>query len=194
MVALLHACRCSTSYIAFRNSDHCSCHQRVVNRNSALEKFDALAMPTIPFTATLIPPPDAPLGSAIDTALNMQANTCSFDVSGHPAFTVPCGRVNGLPVGLIRQLPWSGIPMAIAPYIRCLVKARAPAPMLSARRYEGDGLSARRGGCNGACTFHPFVHGTTYAGAVSLRNTGQLHDEATGGGLTAMSMCWELRG
>jgi amidase len=34
-------------------------------------------------------------------ALNMQANTCPFDVSGHPAFTVPCGRVNGLPVGLM---------------------------------------------------------------------------------------------
>jgi amidase len=69
--------------------------------DSALEKFDALVMPTIPFTATPIPPADAPLGCAIDTALNMQANTCSFDVSGHPAFTVPCGRVNGLPVGLM---------------------------------------------------------------------------------------------
>lgn len=67
----------------------------------ALEKFDALVMPTIPFTATAIPPPDAPLGTAIDTALNMQANTCSFDVSGHPAFTVPCGLVDGLPVGLM---------------------------------------------------------------------------------------------
>jgi amidase len=69
--------------------------------DEALEKFDVLAMPTIPFTATPIPPADAPLGLAIDTALNMQANTCSFDVSGHPAFTVPCGRVNGLPVGLM---------------------------------------------------------------------------------------------
>ena len=69
--------------------------------DKALEKFDVLAMPTIPFTATPIPPPDAPLNTAIDTALNMQANTCSFDVSGHPAFTVPCGRVNGLPVGLM---------------------------------------------------------------------------------------------
>src|SRR5947199_9489581 len=67
----------------------------------ALEKFDALVMPTIPFTATPIPPSHAPLGTAIDTALNMQANTCSFDVSGHPAFTVPCGCVDGLPVGLM---------------------------------------------------------------------------------------------
>jgi amidase len=69
--------------------------------DEALGKFDALVMPTIPFTATPIPPPGAPLNTVIDTALNMQANTCSFDVSGHPAFTVPCGRVNGLPVGLM---------------------------------------------------------------------------------------------
>ena len=69
--------------------------------DEALEKFDVLAMPTIPFTATPIPPADAPLGTAIDVALNMQANTCSFDVSGHPAFTVPIGRVNGLPVGMM---------------------------------------------------------------------------------------------
>jgi len=69
--------------------------------DDALKEFDALVMPTIPFTATPIPPPDAPLNTVIDAALNMQANTCSFDVSGHPAFTVPCGRVNGLPVGLM---------------------------------------------------------------------------------------------
>ncbi len=31
-----------------------------------------------------------------------------------------------------------------------------------------------------ACTFHPFLHGTTYVGAVSPRKTDQLHDEATG--------------
>jgi amidase len=29
----------------------------------------------------------------------MQANTCPFDVSGNPAFTVPCGMIDGLPVG-----------------------------------------------------------------------------------------------
>jgi amidase len=69
--------------------------------DEALEKYDVLAMPTIPFTATPIPPHDAPLNAVIDIALNMQANTCSFDVSGHPAFTVPCGRVNDLPVGMM---------------------------------------------------------------------------------------------
>src|SRR6202043_664619 len=69
--------------------------------DAAPQRFDAPVLPTIPFTATPIPPADAPLGPLTDTALNMQANTCWFGVSGHPAFTVPCGRVNGLPVGLM---------------------------------------------------------------------------------------------
>jgi hypothetical protein len=30
-------------------------------------------------------------------------------------------------------------------------------------------VSGRRGGCKWACTFHPFVQGTTYVGAVFLR-------------------------
>ena len=32
-----------------------------------------------------------------------------------------------------------------------------------------------------ACTFHPFVHGTTHVGAVSPRNSDQPHGEASGG-------------
>jgi amidase len=67
----------------------------------ALQQVDVLAMPTIPFTATRIPPADAPVGVVIDRALDMQANTCPFDVSGNPAFTIPCGKVAGLPVGLM---------------------------------------------------------------------------------------------
>jgi amidase len=31
----------------------------------------------------------------------MIANTCPFDTTGHPAMTIPCGRVDGLPVGLM---------------------------------------------------------------------------------------------
>jgi amidase len=67
----------------------------------ALSSHDILAMPTIPFPATEIPPPDAPRELYVDRALNMQQNTCPFDVSGHPAFTIPCGKVNGLPIGLM---------------------------------------------------------------------------------------------
>jgi amidase len=67
----------------------------------ALTDHDVLAMPTIPFPATEIPPSDAPREVYVDCALNMQHNTCPFDVSGHPAFTIPCGTVNGLPIGLM---------------------------------------------------------------------------------------------
>ena len=45
--------------------------------------------------------PTAPREVYVDAALNMQQNTCPFDVSGHPAFTVPCGKVDGLPVGMM---------------------------------------------------------------------------------------------
>jgi amidase len=69
--------------------------------DAAFAEVDVLAMPTIPFTATKIPAADAPLGVSIDLALNMQANTCPFDASGHPAFTIPCGRKDGLPIGLM---------------------------------------------------------------------------------------------
>jgi amidase len=66
-----------------------------------LKEFDVVAMPTIPFPATRIPPADASREVYVDAALNMQQNTCPFDVSGHPALTIPCGKVDGLPVGLM---------------------------------------------------------------------------------------------
>jgi amidase len=69
--------------------------------DAALESCDILAMPTIPFPATEIPPPDCSREDYIDAALNMQQNTCPFDVSGHPAFTIPCGMVGGLPIGMM---------------------------------------------------------------------------------------------
>jgi amidase len=67
----------------------------------ALRDVDILVMPTIPFTATPIPEADCPRSVYVDRALNMQANTCPFDVSGNPAFTIPCGKKDGLPVGLM---------------------------------------------------------------------------------------------
>ena len=31
----------------------------------------------------------------------MIPNTCPFDVTGHPAMTVPCGMSGGLPIGMM---------------------------------------------------------------------------------------------
>ena len=77
---------------------------RVLLRNAyddVLKTFDIIAMPTIPFPATRIPPADASREVYVDAALNMQQNTCPFDVSGHPAFTIPCGKIDGLPIGMM---------------------------------------------------------------------------------------------
>ncbi|HEV3041477.1 MAG TPA: amidase [Candidatus Angelobacter sp.] len=77
---------------------------RVLLRNAydaVLKSYDLMVMPTIPFPATRIPPADAPREIYVDAALNMQHNTCPFDVSGHPAFTIPCAKVDGLPVGMM---------------------------------------------------------------------------------------------
>jgi amidase len=69
--------------------------------DEVLRRYDIIAMPTLPFPATKIPPADCSREEYVDLALNMQQNTCPFDVSGHPAFTIPCGMVGGLPVGMM---------------------------------------------------------------------------------------------
>lgn len=69
--------------------------------DAVLKTYDLIAMPTIPFPATRIPAADASREVYVDAALNMQQNTCPFDVSGHPAFTIPCGKVDGLPIGMM---------------------------------------------------------------------------------------------
>ena len=69
--------------------------------NEALAKYDLLLMPTLPMKPTPLPPPDAPRELYIQRAFEMVANTAPFDATGHPAMTVPCGMIDGLPVGLM---------------------------------------------------------------------------------------------
>lgn len=68
--------------------------------DEVLSKIDVLAMPTVPGTAP----------ERVDelTRLEFMArvrgnspNTSPFNVTGHPAISVPCGSVDGLPVGIM---------------------------------------------------------------------------------------------
>jgi amidase len=69
--------------------------------DAVLGKYDLLLMPTLPVKATPIPPADAPLALYLQRAFEMLANTAPFDVTGHPAMTIPCGTGSGLPIGMM---------------------------------------------------------------------------------------------
>ena len=67
----------------------------------ALTEHDLLLMPTVPMVAPPIPAPDDPLEVRIARGLEMIVNCAPFDVSGHPATSVPAGLSDGLPVGMM---------------------------------------------------------------------------------------------
>ena len=69
--------------------------------DEALQGVDLLLMPTLPLKATVLPPPDASRDVYVARALEMLSNTCPFDVTGHPAVSVPAGMSAGLPVGMM---------------------------------------------------------------------------------------------
>jgi amidase len=69
--------------------------------DSALQQADLLVMPTLPLKATPLPGPSASREEYVARALEMIPNTCPFDVTGHPALTVPVGKSDGLPVGMM---------------------------------------------------------------------------------------------
>lgn len=69
--------------------------------DAALQKYDLLLMPTLPMKSTRIPPADAPRAEYVQRAFEMLLNCAPFDVSGHPAITLPCGLSDGLPAGLM---------------------------------------------------------------------------------------------
>ncbi|MGH9247737.1 MAG: amidase [Acidimicrobiales bacterium] len=69
--------------------------------DDVLADHEVLVMPTLPLTATTLVADDAPRDEYIARALEMIANTAPFDVTGHPATSVPAGLVEGLPAGLM---------------------------------------------------------------------------------------------
>ena len=68
--------------------------------DEAFQQFDLLAMPTVPVKA-FRHEPDLDVLGIVAHSLNMNGNTAAFNHTGHPAISVPCGKSDGLPVGLM---------------------------------------------------------------------------------------------
>jgi amidase len=67
----------------------------------ALADYDVLVMPTQPMRATLLSPPDTALIERVVHAMTGVANTAQFNVTGHPALSVPAALIEGLPIGMM---------------------------------------------------------------------------------------------
>ncbi len=69
--------------------------------DEALARYDLLLMPTTPMVATPLPAPRASRAEIMQRALEMLGNTPQFDLTGHPAMSLPCGLNGDLPVGMM---------------------------------------------------------------------------------------------
>ena len=69
--------------------------------DEALGRYDLLLMPTVPAKSRPLPPADAPADQVIDLAFENIENTCPFDLTHHPALTLPCGMAEGCPIGMM---------------------------------------------------------------------------------------------
>jgi amidase len=69
--------------------------------DAELAKYDVLLLPTVPMKATAHPAPNASPQEITRRSWEPTRNTCPFNVTGHPAISIPCGRTDGLPIGLM---------------------------------------------------------------------------------------------
>jgi len=69
--------------------------------DAALQDVDVLVLPTQPMRATTLPSADASIDEYVARALEMIGNTAPFDVTGHPAISVPAEVTDGRPVGMM---------------------------------------------------------------------------------------------
>ena len=69
--------------------------------DAVLATHDLLLLPTVPMKATPIPGKDATPQEITRRSWEPTRNTCPFNVTGHPAISVPCGMEDGRPIGLM---------------------------------------------------------------------------------------------
>jgi amidase len=70
--------------------------------DAALAKYDLLLMPTTRMMASPIPSPDAPMETLMQHSWEQITNTCPFNITHHPALSIPCGLgEGGRPIGLM---------------------------------------------------------------------------------------------
>lgn len=69
--------------------------------DDVLASYDLLLMPTLPMAATKLPEENAPISEILERGFEMLPNTAPFDCTHHPAMSVPCGLVDGLPAGMM---------------------------------------------------------------------------------------------
>ncbi|XP_046548686.1 amidase-like [Haliotis rubra] len=69
--------------------------------DKALEKYDVLVMPTVPFIAPTYTSQSNMTSGDYFNGMEMVSNTSPFNCTGHPALTINAGSIDGLPVGMM---------------------------------------------------------------------------------------------
>jgi amidase len=69
--------------------------------DAALAVHDVLLLPTTPMKATPIPQPGAAPQEITRRSWEATRNTFPFNVTGHPAISLPCGMEDGRPIGMM---------------------------------------------------------------------------------------------
>ena len=68
--------------------------------DAVLGEYDLLLMPAVPVKATPLPTPEGGREESIARAIEISGNAAPFNITHHPAMSLPCGLRDGLPVGL----------------------------------------------------------------------------------------------